>query len=121
MTRILPIFVALCLFVIVVPSKAAPMTAGRLSRGCSNGEGGFESGLCVGFIMAWSEQLSITPIPANNGKTIHFYFEDNVNVGQVMRVFQKYVKEHPEEENKPALNVLLDACVEAKIINVRDA
>jgi hypothetical protein len=118
MTRTLLILGALSLL-LVAPSKTGATTAGELSAKCSN-ETAPAYEICVGFIMGWSEELGYIDEPINNGKLVHFYFEDGVTIGQIMRVFLKYVKDHPEKENQPAIVILFNACSEAKILKSKN-
>jgi hypothetical protein len=45
----------------------------------------------------------------SEGDRIAFRFQDGVTLGEIRRVFIKYVTDHPELENQTASNVLVSA------------
>lgn len=108
------------------PSKAAPMTAGNLANQCRyaddqrpaepTNEIVYETGHCVGYVTGLIESI---PLGARvrDGMVHSYAWEDNITVGQVIRVFLQFIKNHPELENKWALIEMLDACESAGILH----
>jgi hypothetical protein len=67
----------------------------------------YESGFCAGYISATIETLSMWETSDFYSKRTHeqdakFCFPDNVDNGQILLVFIKYLEDHPEELHKPA-------------------
>lgn len=104
------------LMTVAVPRSNATegiTSAGELARTCAD-ERSAEFRACVGYVSGWSEILALTPIHAN-GAIIHFTFAADVTRSQVIHVFVKYIRNHPEQENIPAATVLLSSTSEANL------
>ena len=54
------------------------------------------------------------------GKAYTWKVEDHVTVGQVEKVFVKYMSEHPELDNKQVSVGFTDALIDAKLISVAE-
>jgi hypothetical protein len=105
-------------FIAVLPTVThANVTAGQLNDYCKDTEGRVNQGMCLGYISGWADQYSSFPLH-EPGKVVRPEFKDGVTTGQLMRVFLKYIKEHPEEENHDANWVLIDACAAAKLVDI---
>ncbi len=115
-------------------AKAGMMTAGELAEHCKwstaydNTEGskqdaiatehGFEIGICIGFVAGWQEGTEGAVIKIDN--VFHLMnFESGTKVGQLVRVFIVYIKQHPEFENKLADFALGGAAVDAKLLALK--
>jgi hypothetical protein len=118
MLKTLIVLGGLSLLLCATPLKATT-TAGELAQECSHRTGDPESLYCIGFLKGWGDQLASTPTTIN-GKAAYVGFKDQVSIGQVQRVFVKYVKNHPEIENHSAITVLLEACFDAKIMEYKN-
>lgn len=105
-------------FIAVLPTMAqGNVSAGKLIDNCKHAEAGFEQGICYGYISGWADQFTSVATPLK-GKLVHPLFKEAVTTGQLMRVFVKYVKDHPEKENHDANSVLTDACTEAQLFDL---
>jgi Rap1a immunity proteins len=101
--------------VVLSPIKAsASVTAGDLSQKCSGN--GTEEALCVGYISGWADQFTAVPLLPEN-KLVHPQFKPNVTVRQMMHVFVKFIKDHPDQEHINASFVLIRACEEAQLLD----
>jgi hypothetical protein len=101
-------------------------TAGSLESSCkvANSEnsaerGTYFGGVCDGYIYGFLSVIwsGIDTTTGPNGEVYTWKIEDNVTVGQIQKVFLKYIAAHPEEENKIASGVLIDALVDSKLIS----
>jgi hypothetical protein len=102
----------------VLPSVAqANISAGKLNDSCKHAEAGFEQGVCYGYISGWADQFTSVATPLK-GKLIHTQLKEAVTTGQLVRVFVKFVKDHPEKEHLDANTVLIDACNEAQLFEL---
>jgi hypothetical protein len=71
-------------------------------------------GYCLGYVRGWTEATSTGAATDPNGH--HLYFQPTVTISQVIHVFQKYLADHPQEENVRAHWILFRACEAAKIL-----
>jgi hypothetical protein len=59
----------------------------------------------------------------NNGKVVNFVWKDGVTVGQIIRVYCLFIKNHPEKEkekeNELAVAKLLEAAYQAGLVKPR--
>ncbi len=87
-------------------AHAAPMQAVGLEKVCRNYNGTthsvvlhpIKSDECATYVKAWADGISSAGI-----------YKFNTTIGQIVRVFNVYIANHPEELNKPAGDVLLHA------------
>jgi len=47
------------------------------------------------------------------------HLESGVTVGQMVRIFLKYVDQHPAKEHWPAAGILIKAGIDAKIVQIK--
>jgi hypothetical protein len=103
-----------------------PASAGILARDCKqysaaeshalakNAQNVEFVGLCSGFIQGWMQEANGVSKTFDDGRFV-MTFADGVTYPQMIHVFVKYIAEHPEVENKNAVDVLHDAADAAKI------
>jgi hypothetical protein len=105
-------------FIAALPNVAkANLSAGQVKEYCKHSEMGFERGTCYGYISGWADQFTSVATPLK-GKLVHTQFKEAVTTGQLVRVFVKFVKDHPEKEHLDANTVLTDACNEAQLFEL---
>jgi len=123
---------AALVFAIVPAAKAGVTTAGDLQGYCkkwavADARGAFEtdnsimptseelfpSGICMGFVSGWMQGVSGLQW---EGKVIKF--DPEVTVGQIARIFLKYMADHPEYEHKTADFGLVQGCRSAGVIHL---
>ena len=79
------------------------------------------NGLCTGVFFGYMDIYDNQTIMCTADKgnyPCNVVYSDGVTVGQTIRVFVKYVKEHPECENKPAREVYIEALVAAGLVKI---
>jgi hypothetical protein len=65
---------------------------------------------CLGYLSGWENAYVGSAYPmGSEGNRMVFRLQDGVTLGQIQRVFIKYVADHPEVENQPASHVLPSA------------
>jgi hypothetical protein len=107
-----------------VPAKAN-MTAGELNEACHRASAetptkmvdALAAGQCQGFVRSWMEMTMTNPV-YQNGQLMTFSWKNNVTIGQMIRVYCLFIKNHPERENEAAVFVLLRAADDAGILDV---
>jgi hypothetical protein len=127
MKLILGTLIAALLF--AIPVKAAP-TAAQLSATCLDFDAyqkelnankptsaSITGGVCLGYVSGWADGILGMQMTIK-GKVVQVQFADDVSAGQIIHVFIKYVKDHPEIENKPAYAVLAMSMIDAKIMGL---
>jgi hypothetical protein len=74
----------------------------------------FKTGQCGGYLQGWIDGIE-------GSADGYPFLPDNepITIGQVSRVFILYLDKHPEKENQPAFNGVLDAMVDARLISIR--
>ena len=127
------LFLLVILALMAVPSAYATYTAQELSERCDSGDSmtnaksweelgtrAYDAGFCQGYLGGWLAEIQGEAFSIGmKGETYFLIFpEGGVTIGQLKRVFQKYVKSHPAEENKHANLVLIQAVLEEKIATV---
>jgi len=65
-----------------------------------------EIGFCIGYVIAFTETAQGTTVQ-DTGTISEFHWADGVSADQVIRVFLKYVNNHPEVLNKGAITSLI--------------
>lgn len=122
------LFVAVGLMLALAGSANAQRSASKLASDCriavrymdsssSAPASDFVSGIgCVAYVAGWFDLVANSTYALDNNKAVNVQFAEGVTVGQIVRVFVKYVDAHPEEENKPAYGVLLNAVVAAHLV-----
>jgi len=90
--------------------------AGDLNAYCASSDPG-DIKFCTGYIVAWMDEAQ-TPHLASDGLMHQGYFADGVTPEQIMRVFTKYIVEHPERENESAFVFLSFSLQQAKLFFV---
>jgi hypothetical protein len=119
-------FLILLTFVLAstIPTKAAPATAGELAAECRGNVAddsvptdmvqAISMGRCQGYVQAWME---MTLVPSmNHGQAVTMIWKDGVKVGQMIRVYRLFIKNHPEKENELAVAKLLEAGSQAELV-----
>jgi hypothetical protein len=107
------VFLALVLSFFAAHADAQAMKAGRINELCAHTETpSMETEMCIFYIRGWGDALILF------SKETRVKFADDINPGQMARVFVKYVKEHPEKENDTARLVLMLALLDAKLLSV---
>jgi hypothetical protein len=111
-------------FALAIPTKAAPMMAGELAAECrgniaddsvpKDAVEAVSMGRCQGYVQAWME-MSLVP-SVNQGQAVTMIWKDGVTVGQVIRVYCLFIKNHPEKENEIAVAKLLEAASQAGLV-----
>src|SRR5208282_5043406 len=103
-----------------------PASAGILARDCKqysaaeshtlakNAQSIEFVGLCSGFIQGWMQEANGVSKTFDDGRFV-MTFADGVTYLQMIHIFVKYIAEHPEVENKDAVDVLHDAADAAKV------
>jgi len=125
------LFLLVILALMAVPSAYATYTlptAQKLSEWCDSvdsmtnaksweelGTRAYDAGFCQGYLGGWLAEIQGEAFAGMKGETNFLIFPEGVTIGQLQRVFQKYVKSHPAEENKHANLVLIHAVLEEKI------
>ena len=79
-----------------------------------NSDSAFKSGACTGFLEGF-QNLDGAEISVKDS-VFTVGFVNGVTLGQIARVFVKYIADHPELEHKLAGVTLFDAMFEAKLI-----
>lgn len=74
----------------------------------------YDNGFCAGFITATIDTLRMWEVSDYVAKRTHdkdmkFCFPDNVDNGQILLVFVKYLEDHPEELHKAATLLFVEA------------
>jgi hypothetical protein len=110
-----------------IPTKADPMTAGELAAECRlHADGGtpqtllesLSTGHCQGYVQAWME-MSVIRTVGGPDQIVVLSWKDGVKVGQVIRVFCLFIKQHPEKENELAVAKLLEAMSDANLVEFK--
>jgi hypothetical protein len=103
-----------------------PASAGILARDCKqwtaaesgsivkNAQNVHFLGLCSGFIQGWMQEANGESKTFNDGRFV-MTIADGVTYPQLIHIFVKYIAEHPEEENKNAVEVLHEAGDASKV------
>ncbi len=76
----------------------------------------FAGGFCAGFIDGVLNEHSMWEANDISHKRAHEYkfcFPDNITNDQIMKVFVKYLDDHPEELHKPAAVLLVESMEKA--------
>ena len=114
------------LIVLLLSSSSAvadsSFTAGELMKDCkadttkltSTLDDHYSRGVCAGYILGWMDASTDSVILTKDGPAT-VAFEDGVDVGQIKRVFMKYIDEHPEVEHEPASRTLPKIMQEAHL------
>lgn len=114
---------ALVIALILVSSAhgSSSFTAGELAKDCkrdisltSTLDDDYSQGLCTGYVLGWMDTTTDSDIVTEGGPA-RVVFEDGVNVGQLKRVFIKYMDQHPEFENQPASVALTKSAQDAHL------
>lgn len=80
----------------------------------------WQSGMCGGYISGWLEGvIGLSILDNKTGKPQQIVGDESATIGQVIRVFVKYVNEHPEFENQPADRIITQALVNAHLLSLR--
>ena len=103
----------------------ANLTSGELRANCEEAEkihgdqsgNGTLGGICLGFIQGFVETLNLgmKNYIVADGRVFAVTMQDGVTTGQMVRVYLKWITNHPEEENKPAIQSLELALLESKL------
>ena len=110
-----------------IPTKAGPTTAGELATECHGNVAddnvpkdaveAVSMGRCQGYVQAWREMTLVPTV--NNGQIVNLEWKDSVTLGQMIRVYCLFIKNHPEKENELAVAKLLEAAYQAGLVNPR--
>jgi hypothetical protein len=110
-----------------IPTKAGPTTAGELAEECYRNVAddnrpqsvveAISMGRCQGYIQGWME-MTLVPTE-NDGQLVNLAWKDGVTLGQMIRVYCLFIKNHPEKENELALAKLLEAAYQAELVKPR--
>ena len=110
-----------------IPTKAEPTTAGELAEECYRNVAddnrpqsvveAISMGRCQGYVQGWME-MTLVPT-ANDGQVVNLAWKDGVTLGQMIRVYCLFIKNHPEKENELALAKLLEAAYQAELVKPR--
>ena len=65
-----------------------------------------EYGQCIGYINGWFDSIEGAYVPNDDGSLSQYRLSNDVTVGQIMRLYVKYVNDHPEIEQKTSAEVL---------------
>lgn len=81
---------------------------------CQESAEAFDNGFCAGFMDATLDTLNMWEASdiskkRSHDNDVHFCVPDKVTNGQLLRVFVKYLEDHPEELHKPANLLLVEA------------
>lgn len=90
--------------------------AGDLNAYCASTDAG-DIKFCTGYIVAWMDTAQ-TPHLASDGLMHQGNFADGVTPEQIIRVFTKYIAEHPEKENESAFMSLPVSLIQVKLFFV---
>jgi hypothetical protein len=104
--------------------KAGPTTAGELAAECRGNVAddsvpkdmveAVSMGRCQGYVQAWMEMTLVPSV--NHGQAVTMIWKDGVTVGQMIRVYCLFIKNHPEKENEIAVAKLLEAASQAGLV-----
>jgi hypothetical protein len=72
---------------------------------------------CIGVVNGWVDVMALLPVLMPDGKN-QMNLEPTATVGQLARVFYRYVKAHPEYENKPDIYVFCAALLDVKLMKL---
>jgi hypothetical protein len=107
-----------------IPTKAGPTTAGELAEECYRNVAddnrsqsvveAISMGRCQGYIQGWMEMTLVPSV--NDGQVVNLAWKDGVTLGQMIRVYCLFIKNHPEKENELALAKLLEAAYQAALV-----
>lgn len=100
---------------------SATFTAGELQAACPTS---FEkshtmtvqNAVCIGYVSGWLDGINGSMVRTEKEEIVGFRLAQSVTTKQVIRVFLKYVADHPETENKEAEEILILALVEARLV-----
>ncbi len=70
---------------------------------------GIGASFCAGYVIAFREMEDGYTVQAADGTVSQYSWADGVTPDQVIRVFVRYVNDHPEFLNKSAIETLLRA------------
>lgn len=65
-----------------------------------------EYGQCIGYINGWVDVIEGAYVPNDDGSLSQYRLSNDVTVGQIMRLYVKYVNDHPEVEQKTSAEIL---------------
>jgi hypothetical protein len=109
-----------------IPTKAGPTTAGELAEECYRNVAddnrpqsiveAISMGRCQGYVQGWMEMTLPT---VNNGQVVNLAWKDGTTLGQMIRVYCLFIKNHPEKENDLAVAKLLEAAYQAELVKPR--
>ena len=117
--------IAVLLLALCIPAFAAVPNAGDLVK-CKelakdkddSSKDEAKAGWCYGFINGW-QAVGGAPY-VENGKLYKLRISRDISYGQAARVFVKYVKDHPELENKKTYVVFTWAMIDAGLVRLAD-
>jgi hypothetical protein len=111
------LFAVIILATFASVSQAA-VPAGKLRDLCTEKDSA-SVGVCAGYVAGFLDTLDGLDLHFPKGDNMEVVFADDITVGQLLRVFVKYVNEHPEVENKSANVVLVTSLIEAKLMGFK--
>jgi hypothetical protein len=110
-----------------IPTKAGPTTAGELAEECYRNVAdddrpqsvveAISMGHCQGYIQGWMEMTLVPSV--NDGQVVNLAWKDGVTLGQMIRVYCLFIKNHPEKENELAVAKLLEAAYQAGLVEMK--
>lgn len=119
--------ILLTLVLSAIPAKAAPTTAGELAEECYRNVAddnrpqsiveAISMGRCQGYVQGWMEMTLVPTV--NSGQVVNLEWKDGVTLGQMIRVYCLFIKNHPEKENELAVAKLLEAAYQAGLVKPR--
>lgn len=86
----------------------------------SSAQAEIDTNYCVGFVAGWGESSDESFFVGEDHKLWQMRFDDGVTVEQVVKIFVKFVNEHPELENQTADRVLLKSLIRADVMHKHD-
>jgi CTP:molybdopterin cytidylyltransferase MocA len=95
-------------------ASATPYSTAALKTDCdfyvtAGVDSGIAATFCAGYVLAFTQMEEGYTVQTTDGPVYQYSWADGVTADQVIRVFVKYVNDHPELLNKSAIETLLRA------------
>jgi len=114
----------LAIAVLTLSSAAkANLTSGELKTNCEEAAkihgdqsgNGTLGGICLGFMEGYTATINsgVNDYILADGSVFAITLQDGITVGQMVRVYLKWITSHPEQENKSAVHSLGLALLES--------
>lgn len=112
-------------FLLVSVSSAHATTAGELRANCAfaapllnvnDANNAIKAGFCLGYVTGVVQAYNNLYVAQADGKIRQAHINDDTTCAQAVRIFKKYIDDHPELKNEQAKDVIAASLVEANLL-----